>query len=123
MTEPEVAGSDPRGLRTTAVRDGDHYVINGHKWFASGAHGAAFAIVMARTNPAEPNPHLRFSQMGIAPCWSARVVRRMPEAAGSRGSSRAALRWGTTHGTLRGHAPQPARRLSGPILLATARSG
>jgi len=63
MTEPEVAGSDPRGLRTTAVRDGDHYVINGHKWFASGAHGAAFAIVMARTNPAEPNPHLRFSQI------------------------------------------------------------
>ena len=40
-----------------------HYVINGHKWFASGAHGAAFAIVMARTNPAEPNPHRRFSQI------------------------------------------------------------
>src|SRR6059036_3573659 len=46
MTEPEVAGSDPRLLRTTAVRDGDHYVINGHKWFSSGGHGAAFAIVM-----------------------------------------------------------------------------
>src|SRR5678815_5572220 len=37
MTEPEVAGSDPRLLRTTAVRDGDHYVVNGHKWFTSGA--------------------------------------------------------------------------------------
>jgi hypothetical protein len=63
MTEPEVAGSDPKLLRTTAVRDGDHYVINGHKWFSSGAHGAAFAIVMAKTNPENENPHLRFSQI------------------------------------------------------------
>lgn len=63
MTEPEVAGSDPRLLRTTAVRDGDDYVINGHKWFTSGAHGAAFAIVMAKTNPGAAEPHLRFSQI------------------------------------------------------------
>ena len=63
MTEPEVAGSDPRLLRTTAVRDGDHYIINGHKWFSSGAHGSAFAIVMAKTNPEATSPHLRFSQI------------------------------------------------------------
>jgi alkylation response protein AidB-like acyl-CoA dehydrogenase len=63
MTEPEVAGSDPRLLRTTAVRDGDNYVINGHKWFTSGAHGASFAIVMALTNPEQENPYLRFSQI------------------------------------------------------------
>src|SRR5262249_58864484 len=63
MTEPEVAGSDPRLLRTTAIRAGDHYVINGHKWFSSGAHGAAFAIVMAKTNPGHENPYLRFSQI------------------------------------------------------------
>jgi acyl-CoA dehydrogenase len=63
MTEPEVAGSDPKLLRTTAVRDGDHWVINGHKWFSSGAHGASFAIVMAMTNPDEENPYLRFSQI------------------------------------------------------------
>jgi len=63
MTEPEVAGSDPRLLRTTAVRDGDYYVINGHKWFSSGAHGAAFAIVMAMTNPEQESPYLRFSQI------------------------------------------------------------
>lgn len=50
MTEPEVAGSDPTGLRTTAVRDGDEWVINGHKWFISGAIGSAFAIVMAVTD-------------------------------------------------------------------------
>jgi acyl-CoA dehydrogenase len=63
MTEPEVAGSDPRLLRTTARRDGDDYVINGHKWFTSGAHGASFAIVMALTNPEQANPYLRFSQI------------------------------------------------------------
>ena len=65
MTEPEVGGSDPRWLRTTAARDGDHYVINGHKWFSSGAHGASFAIVMAKTNPENPNPHLRFSMIVV----------------------------------------------------------
>ena len=63
MTEPEVAGSDPKLLRTTAVRDGDHWLINGHKWFTSGAHGASFAIVMAMTNPDESSPYLRFSQI------------------------------------------------------------
>lgn len=49
MTEPAPgAGSDPSMLATTAVRDGDHYVIDGLKWFITGADGAAFAIVMAR---------------------------------------------------------------------------
>src|SRR5438874_618797 len=46
MTEPDTAGSDPTGLATRAVRDGDQWVINGHKWFTTGAIGAAFAIVM-----------------------------------------------------------------------------
>ncbi|MEI2706757.1 MAG: acyl-CoA dehydrogenase family protein [Ilumatobacteraceae bacterium] len=55
MTEPEVAGSDPTLIRTLAVRDGDEWIINGHKWFISGARGAAFAIVMART---EDDPDL-----------------------------------------------------------------
>ncbi|MEP6920770.1 MAG: acyl-CoA dehydrogenase family protein [bacterium] len=50
MTEPEVAGSDPTGLRATAARDGEEWVINGHKWFISGAIGSAFAIVMAVTD-------------------------------------------------------------------------
>ena len=51
MTEPEVPGSDPTTLRTRAVRDGDEWVIDGHKWFSSGAEGAAFGIVMAVTDP------------------------------------------------------------------------
>jgi acyl-CoA dehydrogenase len=49
MTEPEVAGSDPTLIQTRAVRDGDDWVINGHKWFISGAKGAKFAILIART--------------------------------------------------------------------------
>jgi alkylation response protein AidB-like acyl-CoA dehydrogenase len=62
MTEPEVPGSDPTTLRTRAVRDGDDWVIDGHKWFSSGAQGAAFAIVMAVTAP-DAEPHRRASQI------------------------------------------------------------
>jgi acyl-CoA dehydrogenase len=49
MTEPEVAGSDPTLMRTRAELHGDEWVLNGHKWFVSGARGASFAIVLART--------------------------------------------------------------------------
>ena len=50
MTEPENPGSDPRSIKTTAVRDGDHWVINGHKWFTSNGIDADFFIVMCRTD-------------------------------------------------------------------------
>jgi acyl-CoA dehydrogenase len=62
MTEPEVSGADPTGLRTRAVLDGDEWVIDGHKWFSSGAEGAGFGIVMAVTEPDAP-PHGRMSQI------------------------------------------------------------
>jgi len=62
MTEPETAGSNPTLLATTAVSDGDDYIINGQKWFTSSADGAAFAIVMAVTNPDAP-PHQRASMI------------------------------------------------------------
>src|SRR3990172_4896484 len=62
MTEPDVSGADPTGLQTRGVRDGDEWVISGHKWFTSGAMGAAFAIVMCATEP-EAQPHLRMSQI------------------------------------------------------------
>jgi len=55
MTEPEVAGSDPTLIQTRAVLEGDHWVVNGHKWFISGASGAKFAILIART---EDNPEI-----------------------------------------------------------------
>jgi acyl-CoA dehydrogenase len=66
MTEPEVSSADPTQLATLAKRDGDEYVINGHKWFTSGAIGSEFAIVMAVTNPEAP-PHQRASQI-LVPC-------------------------------------------------------
>jgi acyl-CoA dehydrogenase len=62
MTEPEVSGADPVNLQTRAVRDGDEWVITGHKWFSSNADGSAFGIVMAKTDPEAP-PHRRFSQI------------------------------------------------------------
>jgi acyl-CoA dehydrogenase len=55
MTEPEVAGSDPTLIQTHAIQDGDEWVINGHKWFISGARGAQFALLIART---EDDPDL-----------------------------------------------------------------
>lgn len=64
MTEPEVSGADPSNLQTSAVQDGDDWVINGHKWFSSAADGSAFAIVMARSDP-EGLPHRRFSQIVV----------------------------------------------------------
>ncbi|HUJ58847.1 MAG TPA: acyl-CoA dehydrogenase family protein [Kofleriaceae bacterium] len=62
MTEPENPGSNPTMLSCLARRDGDDYVIDGHKWFTSSADGAAFAIVMAVTNPDAP-PHARASMI------------------------------------------------------------
>jgi acyl-CoA dehydrogenase len=51
MTEPEVSGADPTTLQTRAVRDGDEWVINGHKWFTSNGSAADFLVVMCVTNP------------------------------------------------------------------------
>ena len=62
MTEPDVSGADPTGLRTRAERDGDEWVINGHKWFTSGAIGAEFAMAMVVTNP-NGAPHERASMI------------------------------------------------------------
>jgi alkylation response protein AidB-like acyl-CoA dehydrogenase len=63
MTEPEHPGSNPTWMSTTAVKDGEDYVINGHKWFTSSAEGASFAIVMAITDPESQNPYKRASQI------------------------------------------------------------
>ncbi len=78
MTEPEYAGSNPVEMGTRATRDGDDYVIDGHKWFATAADGAAFAIVMAVTDPAAP-PHERASML-LVDCDHPgfRLVRNIP---------------------------------------------
>jgi acyl-CoA dehydrogenase len=62
MTEPENPGSNPTLLSCRAQLDGDHYVVDGHKWFTTSADGAAFAIVMAVTNPDAPT-HSRASMI------------------------------------------------------------
>jgi acyl-CoA dehydrogenase len=62
MTEPEVSGSDPTTLRTEATLEGAEWVINGHKWFTSGAVGADVAIVMCVTDPEAP-PYARASMI------------------------------------------------------------
>ncbi|MCE3265553.1 MAG: acyl-CoA dehydrogenase [Solirubrobacterales bacterium] len=62
MTEPEVSGSDPTTLQTRAALDGSEWVINGHKWFTSGAVGAKFAIAMVVTDP-DAAPYTRASMI------------------------------------------------------------
>jgi acyl-CoA dehydrogenase len=79
MTEPAPgAGSDPTMLQTSAVRDGDDWVINGHKWYTSGADGAAFLLIMARTNPDVPTH--KGATIFIAPIETPgiEIVRRIP---------------------------------------------
>src|SRR3954451_12013469 len=62
LTEPEVAGSDPTRMQTTAYLDGDEWVINGHKWFTSGASRAAFTTCFAKTEP-DADRHMQFSSI------------------------------------------------------------
>jgi len=62
MTEVDLPGSNPTLMATTAIRDGDDYVINGRKWFTTAAAGAAFAVVMAVTDPEAPK-HRRASMI------------------------------------------------------------
>lgn len=84
MTEPEVSGSDPTLIQTNAVLDGDEWVLNGHKWFITGAKGAHFAIVIAKTDPDAPNPRHRTSAFIVpseTPGWN--VVRDISTMGGS----------------------------------------
>ena len=62
MTEVDLPGSNPVMMDTTAVKDGDDYVINGRKWYSTAAAGSAFSIVMAITNPAA-TPYQRASMI------------------------------------------------------------
>jgi acyl-CoA dehydrogenase len=93
MTEPDVSSADPTQLKTRAVRDGDHYVINGHKWFTSGAIGASVAIVMAVTNP-DAAPHLRASQI-IVPIDTPglNIVRAVPVMGHTGGGGHCEIRY------------------------------
>jgi acyl-CoA dehydrogenase len=67
MTEPKVASSDATNVETLIQRDGDHYVINGHKWFITGAlyDRCKFMIVMGKSDPNNPNRHIQQSQIVV----------------------------------------------------------
>lgn len=78
MTEPEVAGSNPTWMLTRARREGDEYVLDGHKWFSSSADGASFAVVMAVTDP-NAEKHRQASQILVPlPHPGVRLVRNVP---------------------------------------------
>ena len=63
MTEPDQPGSDPRSLQTTAVKEGNEWVINGHKIMTSNGERADFAIVMCRTEEEDGNSSLKMTQI------------------------------------------------------------
>lgn len=86
MTEPEHAGSNPTVMSTTAVREGNDYVINGHKWFTSSADGAAFAIVMAVTNPDHDSLYQRASMIVVPTDTSGFRIARNISIMGEAGS-------------------------------------
>jgi acyl-CoA dehydrogenase len=93
MTEPETAGSDPVDLKTTAVEDGDEWIINGHKWFTSNGMIADILIVMATTDP-DAGPYQRASMFlvpGDTP--GVRRVRNVPVMGGHE-------HWGFGHAEL-----------------------
>jgi alkylation response protein AidB-like acyl-CoA dehydrogenase len=107
MTEPENAGSDPTNLQSTAVRDGDEWVINAHKWFSSAADGAGFGIVMVVTDPSAP-PHKRASMIVVptdTPGYE--LVRKIP-VMGHEGRG-----WGTHCETRWTNARVPAANILG----------
>lgn len=87
MTEPGYPGSNPTWMGTTATKGGDDYVINGEKWFTTGADGADFAIVMAITDPEAESRYLRASMI-IVPTNTVGYSRvRNTPVMGDRGSN------------------------------------
>jgi len=119
MTEPEVSGADPTNLQTTAVLGGDEWVINGHKWFITGAMGASFSIVMAKTER-EAAPRKRFSMIIVPmPTPGLTIIRSVPVMGHSGGGGHCELRYENCR--------VPARNLLGPrgegFKIAQARLG
>jgi len=81
MTEPAVASSDATNIQASIVREGDHYLINGHKWWTSGANDprCKVLIFMGKTDPGNPNRHLQQSML-VVPMETPgiKVLRHLP---------------------------------------------
>jgi len=82
LTEPEVAGSDPTLMRTTARLEGDEWVINGHKWFTTGANIAAFTSVFCETEP-DQHKHAKFSSIIVPTDTPGYQIKRVVPTMGS----------------------------------------
>jgi acyl-CoA dehydrogenase len=94
MTEPEVAGSDPTLIQAAARTEDGEWVIDGHKWFATGAVGAALVIVMCVTDPDRPSPHQRASMLLVpADADGLELVRPVPVMGHAAGPGHGELRF------------------------------
>lgn len=93
LTEPDAASSDPTNIHTAAHLDGDEWVLDGHKWWISGALGASWAIVMAVTDP-DAAPHARASMVIVSTeAEGFEVVRALPLMGHSKGYGHCELRF------------------------------
>jgi acyl-CoA dehydrogenase len=93
MTEPEVSGSDPTLLRASARLEGEEWVIDGHKWFTSGAVGAELAIAMVVTDPEAP-PYARASMICVPTATPGfELVRPIPVMGHDRGPGHCEIRY------------------------------
>jgi len=95
MTEPAYPGSNPTWMGTTALKDQGEYVINGDKWFSTGADGASFSIVMAVTDPQAESPYLKASMLIVPTSTPGFQLLRNTSVMGSTGSDYA------SHGEIR----------------------
>src|ERR1700727_2975455 len=102
MTEPDSAGSDPTLLKTRAVKDGDDWIITGHKWFSSNGSIADFLIVMAVTDP-DARAHQRASMFVVdADAPGVKIVRDVatmehPQESFGRYGNHAEIRYRDVH--------------------------
>jgi alkylation response protein AidB-like acyl-CoA dehydrogenase len=121
MTEPDYPGSNPTWMGTTAVKDGDEYVLDGRKWWSTGGDGATFSIIMAVTNP-DAAPHFRASMIIVPTDTPGYIVETTTPFMGHRG-----VGWGS-HSEIRlENCRVPQGNLLGPegsgFLLAQERLG
>ncbi|MGE5222506.1 MAG: acyl-CoA dehydrogenase family protein [Omnitrophica WOR_2 bacterium] len=86
MTEPAYPGSNPVWMGATAIRDSGDYVLNGDKWFSTGADGAAFSIVMANTNPDAESAYQKASMIIVPTSTPGFVLVRNTSVMGETGS-------------------------------------
>jgi alkylation response protein AidB-like acyl-CoA dehydrogenase len=92
LTEPEVAGSDPTLMQTRADLEGDEWVINGHKWFTSGANRAAFTTCFAATEP-DADGHAKFSSIIVPTDTPGYEIVRVVPTMGHTGGSHCEVRY------------------------------